>query len=193
MAADSGSRGPTYLLIAVLAATGYVGWQVAPLSRRMDEIDRDRLETNDRLQREIEKLRDDLERARLVTAAASGAAGERPSGAERGSSREPTSGRSPIAPATVATTAATPAPVRVSPTNAETFFNRRLFPEDAAIATLFVDGIPAAEIARRLRHSVAYIVAKGIQIEKELATAPDTPRDVLAALRTAVDRAKAQR
>ena len=63
---SSPSRGSTWLLVAALAATAYVGWQVAPLSRRMDAIDHDRLEMNDRLQREIEKLRDDFERARIL-------------------------------------------------------------------------------------------------------------------------------
>jgi hypothetical protein len=201
MADDSRSLGgSTWLLVAVLAATGYVGWQVAPLSSRMDGIDRDRLEMNDRLQREIEKLRDDFERARILAAAGSAADGQRTA------AREPAPARSPLAPSAAAPSAAaspaaalaaaptaSAAATRVSLTNAETYFVRRLLPEDAAIATLLVESIPVPEIARRLHHSPAYIVAKAIQIEKQMSAAPDAPPDVLAALHGAVERAKAQR
>ena len=187
MAADSGSRGPTILIALVALATGYVGWQVGPLSRRMDAIDRDRLETNDRLQREIETLRDQVDRMRFL-----------------GSSNEPAPARPPTpapteetaaaqAPTSAPAAAATKAPAQVSIANAETYFNRRLVAEDAAIATMFVESIPAPEIARRLKHSVTYIVAKGIQIEKNLSSMTDVPPQVLAALRAAVERAKAER
>src|SRR5882724_12231318 len=74
MAADPGSNRFSLLLILSLAVTGYVAWEVAPLSRRMDEIDRDRLGTNDRLQREIEKLRDELSRARFASSVPSAGA-----------------------------------------------------------------------------------------------------------------------
>lgn len=189
------SRVSMWLLVAVVAATGYVGWQVVPLSLRMDAIDRDRLETNDRLQREIEKLRDDFERARILAAAESSASGQ------RGATREPapTPAHSPVAmpdtsaPSAAAAPTSGAAAIRVSPTNAETYFARRLLPEDAAIATLLVESIPVPEIARRLHHSPAYIVAKGIQIEKQLSAVPDAPPDVQAALHAAVERAKAQR
>ena len=188
------SRVSMWLLVAVVAATGYVGWQVVPLSRRMDAIDRDRLETNDRLQREIEKLRDDFERARML--ATSRTDGGAPSAVEREPAATRPSATTPAPSPGAAGSAAATAPaagIRVSPTNAETYFARRLLPEDASIATLLVDGLPVPEIARRLRHSPAYIVAKGIQIEKQLSAAPDVPADVQAALHAAVERAKAQR
>jgi len=191
MAADSGSHGPTILLALVALVTGYVAWQVGPLSRRMDALDRDRLETNDRLQREIETLRDQLDRVRFLGTSS-------PTASARPPVREPAPQNAAAAPAAavppaVPAAAPTKVPAQVSITNAETYFNRRLLPEDAAIATLFVESIPVPEIARRLKHSTAFIVAKGIQIEKQLSNAPDAPPEVAAALRAAVERAKAQR
>ena len=183
MAADSGSRGPTILLVLVALATGYVAWQVGPLSRRMDALDRDRLETNDRLQRRIEMLQDQLDRMRFLGTSS-------PTGSDRPPAREPTA---PSAASPPPAAVATKAPAQVSMTNAETFFNRRLLSEDAAIATLFVESIPAPEIARRLKHSITFIIAKGIQIEKQLSNMRDVPPEILAALHAAVERAKAQR
>lgn len=192
MAADRGSRATSIVLGAVVLVTGYVAWQVAPLSGRMDQLDRDRLETRDRLQREIETLREELARARLL-ATAPGAAPAPSSGA----SASPAAGTRESAPAARAPSVvpgepvAPPARPTVGRVNADTFFASRLLPEDATIASLLVDDIPVAEIARRLRHSKVFVVAKGIQIEKQLAAARDTPTDVLAALRAAVERAKA--
>ena len=187
-------RVSTWMLVAVVATTGYVGWQVIPLSRRMDAIDRDRLEMNDRLQREIEKLRDDFERARMLAASQTGAIGPRPAEREPAAIRSPVTTPTPSAREAGSATAPAPAAgIRVSPTNAETYFSRRLLPEDAAIATFLVESIPVPEIARRLRHSTTYIIAKGIQIEKQLSAAPDVPPDVQAALHAAIERAKAQR
>ena len=190
MAADSGSRGTSLFLAIVLLGVGYAVWQVAPLSRRMDAIDRDRLETRDRLQRQIETLRDELARARLLAANPGLAAPPAPSPKARPTA-VPASPTAATEPST-----ATPEPVaapRVGHVDAETFFASRLLPEDSAIATLLVESVPPPEIARRLKHSVAFIVAKGIQIEKRLADARDTPPAILSALHAAVERAKQRR
>jgi hypothetical protein len=188
MAADPVSRGTSLLLIVVLVVAGYAAWQVAPLSRRMDALDRDRLETRDRLLRQIELLRDELGRARLIGSDPPPAAGAAPAAKSR-----PAAGTASPSPAVESTAAASPtAAPRVSRLNAETFLASRLLPEDATIAALLVENVPPQEVARRLRHSLAFVVAKGIQIEKQLARAPDTPPEILSALHAAVERAKAQ-
>lgn len=188
MASDLRSRGMPLLLISVLLVASYAAWQVAPLSRRVDDLDRDRLETRDRLQRQIETLRDELARARLI-GSDPGLAAEAPPAA-RGRSKAGIASPTPPVESTAA--AAPTAAPRASRLNTETFLASRLLAEDAIIASLLVEGVPPQEIARRLRHSRAFIVAKGIQIEKRLAGSPDTPRDVLSALHAAVERAKAQ-
>ncbi|MGH7820310.1 MAG: hypothetical protein ACREQ9_11085, partial [Candidatus Binatia bacterium] len=76
-----------------------------------------------------------------------------------------------------------------TPKNDE-FLARHLFPAEAAIAQLLIRDLPAAEIARRLGHSETFVVAKGVQIEKQLAARPETPPEILAAIRRYLARAR---
>ena len=192
MAGDPSSRGQWSLLLLAVALAGYAAWQAAPLSRRMDQLDRERLETTDRLQRDIETLRDQLTRARLIASAPSAAPSAKPNAAGREPAPPtPTIGATASAPSSSSASSVSPPPGGLTRVEMETFFDRRLLSEDARIATLLVSSLPPAEIALRLKHSIAFIIAKGIQIEKQLSSAPDTPPEVLAALREAVQRAKA--
>lgn len=189
MAPDSGrpSSKQPLVLLALAVLIGYVAWRTVPLAQRMDALERDRLELRDRLLAEIEKLHGQIDGLRLSTAPpmrpSARSESERPSRVEgRAAASSPSATPAPPTPA--------PQSARVDLFAAQRFLSRRLFPDDASIALAMLEGLPPAEIARRLRHSVAYVTAKGIQIEQQLAAIPDTPAEILAAIRAAVERAR---
>ncbi len=189
MPPDSGppsSRQPLVLL-ALALLTAYVAWQAVPLAARLDAIERDRLELRDRLLAEIEKLHGEIDGLRVGMAPPPHPPVRSESeGASRVEGRA--SATSPAATPTSPAPAARAA--RVDLFAAERFLSRRLFPDDVSLALAMLEGVPPAEIARRARHSVGYINAKGIQIERQLAAGPDTPPEILAAIRAAIARTR---
>lgn len=187
MAADSGPpfRNHSLVLLGLALAVAYLAWQVVPLARRMDAIERTELEIRDRLLAKIDRLEAEMI---IAAPAAEPPVGRTPPPAARGAER-PSQGATAEASAPVAPAAAGPA--RLDLYSAERYLSRRLFPQDAAIALLMLQGVPPAEMARRLKHSVAFVQAKGVQIEKQLAARPDAPPEIVAALREAVARARA--
>ena len=191
MAAESGPpfRNHSLALLGLALATAYLVWQVIPLARRMDAVERSQLEIRDRLLTKMDRLEAEI--------LAAGPAAEPPP--VRAAPREPRMPRAEWPAVSAAAKAAAPTapavspPARVDLYAAERYLSRRLFPDDAAIALLMLEGVPPAEMARRLKHSVAFINAKGIQIEKQLAAKSDTPPEILAAIREAIDRARGGR
>jgi len=186
--ADSGPpvRGHSLVLLGLTLIVAYLAWQVIPLARRMDAVERSQLEIRDRVLARMDRLEADI----IATTPAT------PPPASPGEARAPR----PQSPAAgVAKQSATPSASptlpqpRVDLYAADRYLSQRFLPEDAAIALLMLEGATPAEIARRLRHSIAFIRAKGIQIEKQLAATPNAPSEILAAIREAVDRARSER
>ncbi|MBI2963594.1 MAG: hypothetical protein HYY35_07550 [Deltaproteobacteria bacterium] len=175
------------MLLALALLTAYIGWHTMPLAQRLDVLERDRLELRDRLLAEIEKLHGEIDGLRVGLAPLPRPPDRSPS---EGSSRVEGRGDASSSSPTSASPAPAPQTARVDLFAAERFLSRRLFPEDTSLALAMLEGLPPAEIARRSRHSLAYVNAKGVQIERQLAAAPDTPPEILAAIRAAVARAR---
>jgi hypothetical protein len=181
-------RDHSLALIALAFVVAYLAWQVVPLSRRMDAVERSQLEIRDRLLAKMDRIE-----AEMIAATPGAVAPARGAREERPSRTETSAASSASAPAEAGAprAASTPARARVDLYAAECYFARSLFPEDATIALLMLQGVPPAEIARRLKHSVAFVKAKGVQIEKQLAAKPDVPPEILAAIGEAVERGRA--
>ena len=158
-----------WLVLVLAAVTGYVAWQVAPLTARMDAVER------------VSTPR------RMICS--------RRSSRSLGSSRR-SGGTSPLSPsvAPAPPPSETPPPrvrppgpsqsATTSPPSAGlAFLDRHLLPSDAAIARMMVGNAAAPDIARATHHSVAFVLARGRQIEEMLATARDAPPDLLRAIR----------
>jgi hypothetical protein len=62
------------------------------------------------------------------------------------------------------------------------FFDRHLLPSDATIARMMVGKAAAPDIARATNHSVAFVLARGRQIEEMLATTHDAPPELQRAI-----------
>jgi hypothetical protein len=157
-----------WLVLALAALTGYVIWQIAPLTARMDALERDRLAIRDEMLAQLDHM------ATQMTAS------EQPA--------EPT----PAAQAAVApdTPPAAPTPGPRPPVEpsgeALEFLDRHLFPADAVIARLMVGNAPPENIARLTNHSRAYVVARGMQIDKLISSAAGAPPEIARALRAYV-------
>jgi hypothetical protein len=186
--ADSGPpfRDHSLLLLGLTLVAAYLSWQVIPLARRMDALERSQLEIRDRLLAKMDRLDAQVIAAAPATGQPAAAASPRETQALR-----PQSAATGAAEA--AATPPAPSRPRVDLYAAERYLSRRFLPDDAAIAMLMLEGVPPAEIARRLKHSVAFVKAKGIQIEKQLAATPDAPPEILATIREAADRARSER
>ena len=129
-----------WLVLVLAAITGYVAWQIAPLTARMDAVERDQLATKDDLLAQLENFAQQL------------AALERKN--------------SPPAAARATSPSETPPPPMATPPSSS-------------------QSAPASppDIARSTNHSVAFVLARGRQIEEMLATARDAPPDLLQAIR----------
>ena len=164
-----------WLVLGLAALTGYVIWQIAPLTARMDALERDRLAIRDEMLAQLDQL------ATQMTASGG------PAAASPGIS-EPTPARqAAVAPDTppAATTPGPRPPVEPSGEALE-FLDRHLFPADAVIARLMVGNAPPENIARLTNHSRAYVVARGMQIDKLISSAPGAPPEIARALRAYV-------
>jgi hypothetical protein len=191
VAAESGPpfRNHSLVLLGLALATVYLVWQVIPLARRMDAVERSQLEIRDRLLAKMDRLEAEVIAAGPAAEPPPVRAAPRETRAPRAEGPAEGAAGGVAAPSTPAV----PPRARVDLYGAERYLSRRLFPDDAAIALLMLEGVPPAEMARRLKHSVAFINAKGIQIEKQLAAKPDAPPEILAGIREAVDHARGGR
>ena len=184
MAADEPTRKPAaspslgpWLVVALAVVTGYTAWQILPLSRRIDSLERQNLAMRDRMLAEIERL--NAEVAILRGAPAS----EEPASAPATA----TSHAAP-APSASANAAASPPPAsaqeakRTPPVDPIAYADAHLLPGDAAIVRAMLNGMPPSDIARDTQHSPAFVLARGAQIEKMLSAAPGAPRELVRAL-----------
>ena len=159
-----------WLVLVLAAITGYVAWQFAPLTARMHAVERDQLATKDDLLAELEKL------ARQVAAV------ERKNPPPAASQAVPPS-ETPAPPPRAAAPRPSQSASASAPSAGLEFFDSHLLPSDATIARMMVGKAPAPGIARATNHSVAFVLARGRQIEEMLATAHDAPPDLLRAIR----------
>jgi hypothetical protein len=157
-----------WLVLVLAAITAYVAWQIAPLTARMDALERDRLATKDDLLAALEGFGQQL--SALQGKGSSPAASQAP----------PPSETPPPRPAPPSS----PPPAATSPPGADLeYFDRHLLPSDAKIARMMVGKAPTPDIARATGHSAVYVLARGRQIEEMLAAAHDAPPDLLRAIR----------
>jgi hypothetical protein len=179
---ESSLRGSLlYGALAVLSL--YVAWQAIPLRGRVDTLERDRMEANDRLLARIEALETRVARLKSGDAAAS-------SGRAAAAPSRPAPARGSVDSAAAAPPADGTRAARAS-VMAEEFLSRRLLPGDASLALSMVQGVPLQRLAERSRHSPGFVIGKAVQIEKQLAAAPDTPPEIVAAIRSWLERARA--
>ncbi len=157
-----------WLVLVLAAVTGYVAWQVAPLTARMDAIERDQQATKDDLLATLETFAQELSAVQRNHAPPS--VGQAPPPSET-----PPPKVTPPGPSQPAASS--------QPSAGLAFLDRHLLPSDAAIARMMVGNAPAPDIARATNHSVAFVLARGKQIEEMLATARDVPPDLLRAIR----------
>jgi len=170
-----------WLVLGLAALTGYAIWQIAPLTARVDALERDRLAIRDETLAQLDQLETRI------------ASGSRPLTVTAGTSEPaPRAQSQGAAPATAPVASAPAAPV-VPPTSpaeppreALEFLDHRLFPADAVIARLMVGNTPPESIARLTNHSRAYVIARCMQIEKLVSAAPNAPTDIARALRAYV-------
>ncbi len=168
------ARQPTpiaeWLVLVLAAITGYLAWQFAPLTARMNAVERDQLATKDNLLAELDTL------ARQVAAV------ERRNPPPAASQAAPPS-ETPAPPPRAATPSPSQSATASPPSAGLEFLDRHLLPSDATIARMMVGKAATADIARATHHSVAFVLARGRQIEEMLATAHDAPPDLLRAIR----------
>jgi hypothetical protein len=147
------------------------------LEGRIDSLERQNLATRDRMLAEIERLNAEVAILRGTPVAeepaSAPAAGPLPAAA------------APAAPATAAASTP-PAPAseakRIPPVDPVAYIDAHLLPADAAIVRAMLNNMPPQDIARDTQHSAAFVLARGVQIEKMLSAAPGAPRELVRAL-----------
>jgi hypothetical protein len=160
-----------WLVLVLAAITGYLAWQFAPLTARMNAIERDQLATKDALLAELEKL------ARQVAAV------ERRNPPPAASEAvQPSKTPAPVPPPRAAPPSPSQSATASSPNAELEFFDRHLLPSDATIARMMIGKAAPADIARTTNHSVAFVLARGRQIEVILARAHYAPPELLRAI-----------
>jgi hypothetical protein len=179
---DRGRSSPSvtllgWLVLGLAALTAYLGWQIAPLTARIDALERDRLAVRDEMLSEMDHLG-----VQIAALQASAPAEPQPGKPLPKSTSVPEASARPAAPdiaspPSAAKTAAAPSPQALE------FLDRHLFPADAVIARLMVGSASPDNIARLTNHSRAYVLARGMQIEKLVSAAPGAPPEITRALR----------
>jgi hypothetical protein len=161
-----------WLVLVLAAITAHVAWQYAPLTARMDALERDQLAAKDDLQAEIERLSRQLANLERTNPPSTVSRVVRPSETP---AAVPPKGGAPQSPSQ-------PAGVAPSSSGLE-FLDRHLLPSDATIARMMVGKAAPADIAHATNHSVVFVLARGRQIEEMLTAAHDAPPDLLRAIR----------
>lgn len=170
-----------WLVLGLAALTGYAIWQIAPLTARVDALERDRLATRDETLAQLDQLETRIASGSRPLTVPAGTSEPAPSA----ENQAPTAGAAPAATAPAARVAPPPAPAE-PPREALEFLDHRLFPADAVIARLMVGNTAPENIARLTNHSRAYVIARCMQIEKLVSAAPNVPTDIARALRAYV-------
>ena len=168
-----------WLILALAGVTGYAVWQIAPLDARIEALEQTQAATRDELLGELDRVSMQLEAMRQRPERSAKAAAAEPVAPSQSAAANPPPPDTPR-PAPTAPSAAAPAE---APRVALEFLDQHLFPADAVIARLMAGNVPPDNIARLTNHSKAYVIARGMQIEKLVGGAPNAPPEVTGALR----------